>query len=160
MMNVHQVKHAGIGLALILVVRKIHAVQLQDVLFLITSQVVHVPLVLKVTHTPDVLQVSLVFVILEKSKNLDKKNIQNKTLFSLVKRGECNHDSECPDNKACNQYQCVNPCLDGSPCGKSAECEAKGHRAVCRCPSGWGGHPSTECYTCRLQKNIKVTYFM
>jgi hypothetical protein len=155
-MNVHQVKHAGTGLALTLVVRKIHAVQLLDVQFLITSQVVHVLLVLKVTHTPDVLQVSLLFLIPEIIKNLDKKPILNNTLFYLVKRGECNHDSECPDNKACNQYQCVNPCLDGSPCGKSAECEAKGHRAVCRCPSGWGGHPSTECYTCRLKTNHKI----
>ena len=65
MMNVHQVKHAGTGLALTLVVRKIHAVQLLDVQFLITSQVVHVLLVLKVTHTPDVLQVSLLFLIPE-----------------------------------------------------------------------------------------------
>ena len=67
----------------------------------------------------------------------------------LVKIGECDNDSECPDNRACNQHQCVNPCESGLPCGKSAQCTPIGHRAVCKCPTGWGGDPSTECFQCK-----------
>lgn len=161
MMNAHQVKHAEIGLALILAVRKILAVQVLDAQLLITSQLAHVPLALKVIHTPDVSQVSPLTLVLFEIKSKIKMRVIVKILLcfsTLVKKGECNHDSECPDNKACNQYQCINPCLDGSPCGKNAECEAKGHRAVCRCPSGWGGHPSTECFTCRLKNTVYVAF--
>jgi len=64
MMNAHQVKHAEIGLALILAVRKILAVQVLDVQLLITSQLAHVPLALKVIHTPDVSQVSPLTLVL------------------------------------------------------------------------------------------------
>ena len=78
------------------------------------------------------------------------------TIF-VVKRGECQHDTECPDNKACINNQCLDPCTLHDPCGKNAECETRGHRPVCRCPSGWAGDPHTECYTCRfslLEKRI------
>ena len=78
------------------------------------------------------------------------------TIF-VVKRGECQHDTECPDNKACINNQCLDPCTLHDPCGKNAECETRGHRPVCRCPSGWAGDPHTECYTCRfslLEKTI------
>ncbi len=70
--------------------------------------------------------------------------------FPLVKVGECDNDSECPDNRACNQHQCVNPCESGLPCGKNAQCTPTGHRAVCKCPTGWAGDPSTECFQCKL----------
>ena len=71
------------------------------------------------------------------------------TIF-VVKRGECQHDTECPDNKACINNQCLDPCTLHDPCGKNAECETRGHRPVCMCPSGWAGDPHTECYTCRF----------
>ena len=71
------------------------------------------------------------------------------SIFSAVKIGECDTDSECPDNRACNQHQCVNPCDNGLPCGKNAQCTPTGHRAVCKCPTGWGGDPSTECFQCK-----------
>ncbi|GBP10655.1 hypothetical protein EVAR_101375_1, partial [Eumeta japonica] len=49
-------------------------------------------------------------------------------------RGECLSNSECPDNKACINYQCVNPCI--GKCGSGAECEPKAHLSVCKCPRG------------------------
>ena len=68
----------------------------------------------------------------------------------IVQRGECQHDIDCPDNRACIENQCLDPCIIHSPCGKSALCETTSHRPVCRCPSGWAGDPHTECYTCRF----------
>ena len=62
MMNVPLVRHAGIGLASIPVFRRILAVPLPDVLFLIISLVVPVHRVLKVTLTPNVYPVSQLFV--------------------------------------------------------------------------------------------------
>ena len=71
-------------------------------------------------------------------------------IYFLVQRGECQHDVDCPDNRACIENQCLDPCIVHSPCGKSAQCETTAHRPVCRCPSGWAGDPHIECYTCRL----------
>jgi hypothetical protein len=68
----------------------------------------------------------------------------------LVQRGECQHDIDCPDNRACIENQCLDPCIVYSPCGKSGLCETTSHRPVCRCPSGWAGDPHTECYQCRF----------
>ena len=72
----------------------------------------------------------------------------------IVQRGECQHDIDCPDNRACIENQCLDPCIIHSPCGKSALCETTSHRPVCRCPSGWAGDPHTECYTCRFYIGI------
>jgi hypothetical protein len=73
-----------------------------------------------------------------------------------IQRGECQHDVDCPDNRACIENQCLDPCIVHSPCGKSAVCETTSHRPVCRCPSGWAGDPHTECYTCRLNSSYKI----
>ena len=72
----------------------------------------------------------------------------NINIAILVKRGECQHDAECPDNRACISNQCLDPCTLHDPCGKNAQCDTRGHRPVCRCPKGWAGDPHTECYTC------------
>ena len=89
------------------------------------------------------------------SLNLSR-HLQISTYFViLVKQGECQHDVECPDNKACIDYQCLDPCILNDPCGKNAECETRAHRPVCLCPSGWVGDPHTECYTCRLKIRLR-----
>ena len=72
------------------------------------------------------------------------------SIFFIVQRGECQHDIDCPDNRACIENQCLDPCIVHSPCGKSALCETTSHRPVCRCPSGWAGDPHIECYKCML----------
>jgi hypothetical protein len=47
-----------------------------------------------------------------------------------IQQRECQHDAECPDNKACIDYQCLDPCILNDPCGKNAECETRAHRPV------------------------------
>ena len=63
-----------------------------------------------------------------------------------IRKGECDHDTECPDNRACIQHNCQDPCLIDEPCGIEAICEVISHRAICKCPPGWGGQPFEECY--------------
>lgn len=41
---------------------------------------------------------------------------------------------------------CVNPCKNGNPCARNAECQAQNHRAVCICPAGLIGDPFTNCF--------------
>ena len=96
-----------------------------------------------VTHTAAVCPVSLESV---------GSPADSFTYFStfLVFQGECKIDTDCPDNKACINNQCLDPCNVYDPCGKNAQCETTSHRPVCRCPSGWAGDPHTECYQCRL----------
>ena len=70
-------------------------------------------------------------------------------LFSKVKTGECQHDDECPSDKACIENYCVDPC-ETDPCGKNAICRTSNHIPVCRCPEDWGGNPHQECFQCRF----------
>lgn len=77
-------------------------------------------------------------------------------------------DFECPDNRACIENQCLDPCLIDDPCGRNAQCQTTSHRPVCRCPSGWAGDPHTECFQCMFslptmfQVKLSVTneYFL
>ena len=71
-------------------------------------------------------------------------------LFSKVKTGECQHDDECPSDKACIENYCVDPC-ETDPCGKNAICRTSNHIPVCRCPEDWGGNPHQECFQCRFK---------
>ena len=63
--------------------------------------------------------------------------------------GECQYDDECPDNNACIEHQCLDPC-NSQPCGRNAICETKGHIPICRCPPNTAGNPHEECFTCKL----------
>ena len=72
------------------------------------------------------------------------------SFYQKVKRGECDHDSECRDDRACIEHQCLDPCDISEPCGGNALCQTSSHRPVCRCPNGWGGNPHEECFQCRL----------
>jgi hypothetical protein len=53
-------------------------------------------------------------------------------------------DPECPNNLACIQERCQDPCPLFS-CGVNAECRAKDHRATCTCLAGFEGDPYTIC---------------
>lgn len=58
-------------------------------------------------------------------------------------RLECSTSSECPLNKACNNYKCLNPC--NGACGISAHCEVVNHNPICSCPTYFTGDPFTRC---------------
>ena len=70
-----------------------------------------------------------------------------------IRKGECEHDVDCPDNRACIQHQCLDPCVLLDPCGNEAVCETTSHRPVCRCPAGWGGNPHEGCYQYECRKD-------
>ena len=73
----------------------------------------------------------------------------NSIYFFIVKKGECDHDTDCSDDKACIEHSCRDPCKLGDLCGQDAICETSAHRPVCRCPEGWGGVPTTQCFQCK-----------
>lgn len=58
-------------------------------------------------------------------------------------RGECQSNDECADNRACINYECVDPCI--SKCAQGASCEAKAHLAVCQCQRGYAGDAQISC---------------
>lgn len=58
----------------------------------------------------------------------------------------CRSHGDCPSDKACENAQCVNPCVYGNDkCAPRAECRPQNHAAVCRCPAGLVGNPFVEC---------------
>ncbi|CAG0885574.1 unnamed protein product [Cyprideis torosa] len=59
-------------------------------------------------------------------------------------RGECITNNECPDNRACVNYNCVDPCATKG-CGINAQCLSTRHAAVCSCPEFYEGDPLTQC---------------
>ncbi|KAF9408048.1 hypothetical protein HW555_012139 [Spodoptera exigua] len=61
-------------------------------------------------------------------------------------RGDCELDSQCPDNLACVGYRCLDPCLGNTQCGSGAVCMARRHIAVCTCPNGRNGDALVNCY--------------
>ncbi len=70
---------------------------------------------------------------------------------SIVKKGECQYDINCPDNRACIENRCLDPCHTvNRPCAPNAECNALLHRPICRCPIGWAGNAHQECFKCRF----------
>ena len=54
-------------------------------------------------------------------------------MFYLIFLGECQHDDECGNERACYDFRCIDPCADA--CGQGAQCRARNHGAVCSCPS-------------------------
>lgn len=58
---------------------------------------------------------------------------------------ECNSDNDCPNEKACINLQCVNPCSLRGACGENALCRAILHKPRCSCPQCYVGMPHTSC---------------
>uniref|UniRef100_A0A8D8TXE6 Neurogenic locus notch homolog protein 1 n=1 Tax=Cacopsylla melanoneura TaxID=428564 RepID=A0A8D8TXE6_9HEMI len=62
---------------------------------------------------------------------------------------ECRLDRDCPSQHACINSQCVNPCIELSPCARSARCEVLDslpvRTMVCTCPEGWVPDNYGEC---------------
>lgn len=58
-------------------------------------------------------------------------------------RPECIGSSECPQDKACVNQKCVNPCP--KPCGLNANCKMINHSPICSCRTSYTGDPFTIC---------------
>lgn len=58
-------------------------------------------------------------------------------------RAECTTSEDCPNDLACLQQKCKNPCL--GVCGRGAQCEVFKHHAVCTCPQGYTGNSFESC---------------
>jgi len=77
-------------------------------------------------------------------------------------RGECTslQHHQCPDNKACYDSSCIDPCgptfCGGSPCcSPTALCRGVSHKAECSCPGGMEGDARLggRCYPSRGSSN-------
>jgi hypothetical protein len=71
-------------------------------------------------------------------------------------RPECVVSSECPQNQACNNQKCTDPCP--GTCGLQARCNVINHNPICSCPSGFTGDPFTRCSP--ICKNIFFFYYV
>ncbi|XP_033611631.1 stabilin-1 [Cryptotermes secundus] len=60
-------------------------------------------------------------------------------------RPECVVSSECPQNRACLNQKCVDPCP--GPCGQNTRCEVINHSPICSCRQGFTGDPFSRCFT-------------
>lgn len=58
-------------------------------------------------------------------------------------RPECTVSSECPQNKACINNKCQDPCP--GTCGISARCQVVNHNPICSCVAGFTGDPFVRC---------------
>lgn len=58
---------------------------------------------------------------------------------------ECNSDLECSDEKACINFQCIDPCTLRGACGLNALCKTIMHRPRCSCPECYVGMANTQC---------------
>jgi hypothetical protein len=59
-------------------------------------------------------------------------------------RPECVVSSECPQNRACLNQKCVDPCP--GPCGLNTRCEVINHSPICSCRQGFTGDPFSRCF--------------
>lgn len=59
-------------------------------------------------------------------------------------RPECVVTAECPQDKACVNQKCVDPCP--GTCGINAKCVVINHSPICSCQAEHTGDPFTRCY--------------
>lgn len=58
-------------------------------------------------------------------------------------RPECVMSSECPQNEACQNQKCRDPCP--GTCGIAAKCTVVNHNPICSCLPRFSGDPFTRC---------------
>lgn len=56
---------------------------------------------------------------------------------------ECVVNSECPQNKACINKKCADPCIKS--CGLNTRCQVVNHNPICTCAPGLTGDPFESC---------------
>lgn len=72
-------------------------------------------------------------------------------------RPECSVSSDCPQNQACNNQKCVDPCL--GVCGIRATCKVVSHNPICSCQQGMTGDPFIACSPIRKLTFVFVSLF-
>ena len=65
---------------------------------------------------------------------------------------ECTINSECPDNRACIQNKCKDPCP--GVCGRNAFCLVQNHNPNCKCDPGFSGDPFRVCNLITTRKHV------
>ncbi|XP_065203128.1 uncharacterized protein LOC135833319 [Planococcus citri] len=58
-------------------------------------------------------------------------------------RPECTTDFDCPQNKACSEQKCQDPCI--TACSQNAQCLVANHTPICSCLPSFTGNASVEC---------------
>jgi hypothetical protein len=58
-------------------------------------------------------------------------------------RPECTINPDCPQNRACSNQKCIDPCQGA--CGINALCQVFNHNPICTCPPGQSGNPFVRC---------------
>lgn len=69
-------------------------------------------------------------------------------------RPECTVSSECPQNQACINLKCANPCP--GTCGLNALCQTINHSPICSCNDQFTGDPFTKCFSIPRKKNNPI----
>lgn len=64
-------------------------------------------------------------------------------------RPECTLSSDCPQNLACIQQKCQDPCP--GTCGPNADCQVVNHVPSCSCRVGYSGDPFRYCSIEQIQ---------
>lgn len=71
-------------------------------------------------------------------------------------RPECLISSDCPQNQACLNQKCKDPCI--GTCGIQAICLVVNHNPVCSCPEGYTGNPFIRCEISKKMNEILVNH--
>lgn len=67
-------------------------------------------------------------------------------------RPECITSSECPLDKLCENFKCINPCPRG--CGVNTNCRVITHNPICSCKDRYTGDPFSACYIIETEPTI------
>nr|CAD7425818.1 unnamed protein product [Timema monikensis] len=67
-------------------------------------------------------------------------------------RPECLVSTECPQDKACINQKCVDPC--SGTCGYNARCQVVNHNPICSCARGFIGDPFMRCFKEEKQPQV------
>ena len=69
-------------------------------------------------------------------------------------RPECVVSSECPQNRACINQKCLDPCP--GTCGLNARCQVVNHNPICSCAAGFTGDPLARCL--KQESKLSISY--
>lgn len=71
------------------------------------------------------------------------------TSCRLEPTADCKQDADCPENLACFNQRCRNPCTTLEPCKRPADCEVIStlpvRTMICVCPNGYVSSGSGTC---------------
>lgn len=71
---------------------------------------------------------------------------------------ECVVNSDCPQNQACSNQKCRDPCP--GTCGINARCSVLNHNPICTCPSRYTGDPFIRCQPIGMTNNYPFCYVL